>query len=228
MTGASYTDSFAQSNPGAMYLGIGNTSGLLSGFYPGAGGGTTDAPGDGSNSIVFQGSYADVEDILNSLTYVATTASGSGNIAFDIWNQAGVETTGMIPVTISGSGGGTETWTGAVSSDWNTPGNWSGNAVPQAGDTAVLGGSSANYPTVSNTMLSNETILLDQQAQPQGNTLTLENATLGAGTVLETQNPTGGSQDIATINMSGTVTIDAGATIVTSGSTDLPGPDRSW
>ena len=218
VTGASYTDSFAQSNPGAMYLGISDASGVLCGFYPGAGG-TTGAPGDGSNSIVFQGSYADVQDIINSLTYVATTAGGSDSIAYDIWNQAGVQTTGTIPVTIGGSSGVvTETWTGAVSSDWNTPGNWSGNAVPASGDTAVIAGGTPNFPALAGATLNDETIVVDQIPQQQGNTLDLDNVTLGAGSVLDIQNPSGASQSFATIDLAGTVTIDAGATVVSNGS----------
>ena len=219
VTGASYTDSFAQSNPGAMYLSISDGSGLLSAFYPGAGGGTTNAPGDGSNTITFQGSYTDVQDIINSLTYVATTANGTDSIAYDIWDQAGAQTTGSIPVTIgSSSGGVTETWTGAVNSNWNTAANWSGNAVPTAGDTAIIAGSTAYVPVLSNATLSDETVIVDQEAQQPGNTLDLDGVTLGAGTIFEIQNPEGNSQNTASINLSGTVTIDAGATIVANDS----------
>jgi autotransporter-associated beta strand protein len=32
----------------------------------------------------------------------------------------------------------TVTWTGATGGDWNTPGNWSGSALPQAADTALF------------------------------------------------------------------------------------------
>jgi hypothetical protein len=44
---------------------------------------------------------------------------------------------------------GTFTWTGAVSTDWNTAGNWSGNAVPTAADSAVIPVGPANMPVVS-------------------------------------------------------------------------------
>lgn len=44
---------------------------------------------------------------------------------------------------------GTFTWTGAVSTDWHTAGNWSGNAVPTAVDSAVIPTGPANMPLVS-------------------------------------------------------------------------------
>ncbi|HRO44131.1 MAG TPA: hypothetical protein PL009_14960, partial [Flavipsychrobacter sp.] len=43
------------------------------------------------------------------------------------------------------------TWTGAVSSNWNTSGNWSYNAVPSATDVAVIASGTPNAPDLSNT-----------------------------------------------------------------------------
>lgn len=43
---------------------------------------------------------------------------------------------------------GTFTWTGAVSTDWNTAGNWSANAVPTATDSAVIPAGPANMPVL--------------------------------------------------------------------------------
>ncbi|HUB14410.1 MAG TPA: hypothetical protein VMB34_20835 [Acetobacteraceae bacterium] len=211
MTGASYTDSFAQSNPGAMYLDISDSAGLLSAYYPGSGSGTVTAPGAGTDSITFQGSYADVAAIINSLTYAATTAGGSDSIAYDIWNQAGVETTGSIPVTIGGGSGGiTETWTGAVGSDWNTAGNWSGNAVPTSGDTVVIAPNATTAPSLANAMLSGETIILGSSS-PTGPSVLFNDVTLGAGTTLESS-VSGGS-----VGIDGTLTVAAGATISADG-----------
>jgi hypothetical protein len=103
---ARYDDSFAAGNPGALYLSISDLSGTLAAFYPDPGvPGPYMAPGSGTNAIAFQGSYTDVEDIINSLTYVAAGTGGTDAISFDVWNQAGVETTGSIPVTIASGGG---------------------------------------------------------------------------------------------------------------------------
>ena len=216
VTGASYTDSFAQSNPGAMYLGITDSDGTLIGYYPDASGHAVsgaEAAGSGSDAIGFSGSYADVEAILNSLTYVAGSTTGSDDIHFDIWNQAGVETTGTVPVTVSGSTAGiSETWTGAVSGDWNTAGNWSGGVAPGAGDTAVIQGGPANMPTLSAGILNQETLVLSQPTSVSQADLTLGNVTLGAGTVVRVPAP-GSSQQGAEINLTGTLTVDAGAAI---------------
>lgn len=214
ISGVSYTDSFATGNPGDLYLQISDDVGTLS---------ATDSAGtvsgSGTNSIVLSAPYADIVDALGSLTYTAPASTGTDAISFDIWDQAGTQTTGSIPVGIAAPGGGaTETWSGAVSSDWNVAGNWSAGAVPSAGDTAVIAGSTANYPILANTTLNNETIIVDQAAPLQGNTLDLDGVTLGAGSILEIQNPSGNAQDIATINLGGTVTVDAGATIVANGS----------
>ena len=75
----SYTDSFAQDNPGALYLSISDDSGALYATYPPrAAVRPIPRAGNGSDAITFQGSYADVQDIINSLTYVAAGSSGVG------------------------------------------------------------------------------------------------------------------------------------------------------
>jgi hypothetical protein len=209
ISGISYTDSSAAGNPGEMYLSITDSSGALT---------ATDSagtvPGSGTNSITLDATYADVQAILGSLAYVAPGSPGSDTISFDLWDQDGVESTGTIPVSVS-SGGATETWTGAVSSDWNTPGNWSGNTVPGAGNTAVIPGATPNDPVLSNAVLNNETIVVDQIGQQQGNTIDLNGVTLGAGSALQVDNPTGNSQDVASIVIGGTLTVDAGAQVST-------------
>ena len=209
ISGISYNDSSAAGNPGEMYLSITDSSGALT---------ATDSagtvPGSGTNSITLDATYADVQAILSSLAYVAPGSPGPDTINFDLWDQDGVESTGTIPVTVT-SGGTTETWTGAVSSDWNTPGNWSGNTVPGPGNTAIIPGATPNDPVLSNAVLNNETIVVDQASQPQGNTIDLNGVTLGAGSALLVKNPSGNNQDIASIVIGGTLTVDAGARIST-------------
>ena len=39
-------------------------------------------------------------------------------------------------------------WTGATSTDWNTPGNWSGNVVP-TGENAIVNNASGNIATIT-------------------------------------------------------------------------------
>ena len=157
----SYTDGTAAGNPGAMYLGITDSSGTL--YATNASGSVV--AGSGTGRITLNTDYADVNAVLKSLTYTAGVSAGSDSISFDIWNQAGVETTDTVPVSITsgGSGGGssTETWTGAVSSNWNTAGNWSGGAVPVSGNSAIIPAGTPNNATLSNATLSGETITLE-------------------------------------------------------------------
>ncbi|HUN40848.1 MAG TPA: hypothetical protein VMU81_11190 [Acetobacteraceae bacterium] len=166
----SYADSFAAGNAGALYLGITGSSGTLHATNTAG----QAVAGSGTDSIALTADYADVNAVLKSLTYTAASATGSDSINFDIWNQAGVETTDTVPVTITAGGGGltSETWTGAVSSDWNTAANWSGGAVPASGDSVTIPGTTTNIPTLSNATLNGETITLS------GGTVDFNNVTL--------------------------------------------------
>lgn len=199
VTGVRYTDSFAQQNAGSLYLGISDSSGWLDGFYP-AGNTALAAPGSGTDSIVFVGSYTDVAAILSSLTYAASGTAASDQIRFDIWNQAGIETTGTLPVTIAASAPAADpTWTGAISSDWNTPGNWSGGAVPVSGDTVTIPAGTTNAPALANASLTGETVTL------AGASVALTDVTLN-----------GSWQGSGTIDAAGTLTIGAAGSVAAS------------
>lgn len=216
VTGVSYSDSFAQKNPGELFLGITDSSGTLTALNASG----QPIAGSGSDSIGLEIDYNDLTAALNSLAYSAA-ASGSDDIHFDIWNQAGVETTGDIPVTVTASAGGgtTETWTGPVNTDWNTASNWSGGVVPTNGDTAIIPGvtvdpstGSPNYPVLSNAVLSGATIeLTNENGMVNDATVTLNDVTLAGGTLLETL--TTDAADLGSVIVGGTLTVDAGATI---------------
>jgi uncharacterized Zn-binding protein involved in type VI secretion len=61
-------------------------------------------------------------------------------------------------VTISTAGN----WTGAVSTDWHTPGNWSGNVVPNLNDNVTIPGTCSNFPVISsNAFIKSLTIETD-------------------------------------------------------------------
>ena len=167
--GISYSDNFAAGNPGQLFLGISDSNGTLS---------ATDSagvvPGSGTDSIGLSVSYSDLEAILSSLSYTAAATSGSDSISFDIWDQAGVQTTGTIPVTVGNSTTTTETWTGAVSNDWNTPGNWSGGAVPMRGDNVIIPSGTPNTATLSDATLTGETITVSGSATVNFTDVTLD------------------------------------------------------
>lgn len=220
VAGVGYADSFAAQNPGLLYLGISDGTGSLYGFYP-QDGASVPAGGSGSNSIVFIGTDADVQAILNSLTYVAAGVAGSDAIRFDVWNQAGVETTGIVPVAIAADPPPQAfVWTGAVSSDWNTGGNWSGGVAPGSGDAVTIAGGTPYAPALADATLGGETITL------AGGSLSLTdvllNATLqGSGTVDVGGTLTIGSSgvvDASRISIAGTA-----ETIVNNGSLLAPG-----
>ncbi len=200
ITGANYSDNFAAGNPGAMYLAISDTSGDLYGYHPTSGSvpSADPAPGNGTETIVFQGSYADVTDIINSLTYAATAATGTDDIHFDIWNQAGVETTGDIPVTI-GATGTVDTWNGNVSSDWNTGANWSAGVPPTSGDSVVIPAGTAFNASLTNATLNGETITVSGSA-----TVNFTDVTFNS--ILQ-------SADTGNVDISGTLTIGAQGTL---------------
>jgi hypothetical protein len=99
----SYSDSFAQGNPGQLFLSISDSSGTLS---------ATDASGNpvsgsGTSSIALTADYVDVNAILAGLHYTAGSAPGTDQISFQVWNQAGVETTGSTAVTVDPPAGST-------------------------------------------------------------------------------------------------------------------------
>lgn len=204
VSGISFNDSFAAGNPGDLYLSITDANGELT---------ATDSagtvPGSGTNSITFDATYADVQAILGSLAYIAPDSNASDTISFDIWDQAGVETTGTIPVAVS-NGSTTETWTGAVSSDWNAPGNWSGNAVPVSGDSVTVPPGTPNNATLSNAILNGETITLIGTSTG-GSLVKFNDVTLGPGTDLSESSVQLGLG--GTVIVGGTLTVDAGAVI---------------
>ena len=63
----SYADSFAQGNPGGLYLGISDTSGTLV-AHDASG---NPVAGSGTNNIGLSTDYTDLESVLQTLTYVS-------------------------------------------------------------------------------------------------------------------------------------------------------------
>lgn len=54
-----------------------------------------------------------------------------------------------------GSAGATFRWTGAVSTDWNTAGNWDMNAVPSSIDDVIIPSTATNNPSLANNVTVN-------------------------------------------------------------------------
>ncbi|MBI4517937.1 MAG: hypothetical protein HY699_19195, partial [Deltaproteobacteria bacterium] len=91
------------------------------------------------------------------------------------------------------------TWTGPVSADWFTAGNWSPAGVPAAGDTAIINGGTADLGA-ADTMVTGFTL--------NGGTLTGS----GALTVSGTMDWAGG-----VMSGTGTTSVSASGTLAISG-----------
>ena len=209
ISGITFNDSFAAGNPGEMYLNITDNSGDLTAIDTGG-----VVPGSGTNAITLDATYADVQAILSSLTYIAPDSPASDTISFELWDQDGVESTGTIAVSVS-SGGPTETWTGAAGDgEWNTAGNWSDDAVPTGGDTVSIAPTTTNVPSLADATINGETIVLGSSS-PVGPSVNFNDVTLGAGTVLESAGSGGSVGDLSTL------TVASGATITNGDGTAL-------
>lgn len=83
-----------------------------------------------------------------SINFSSTASSGTVTV-FAIYNNgcSGISPTASLGVTVNAPAT-SASWTGNVSSDWNTPGNWSSNSVPTSGTAVTIAGTS-NTPRIS-------------------------------------------------------------------------------
>ena len=97
VAGIQVSDSFAETNPGTMALRLSDSSGTLT-MRDAAG---KLLPGSGTSAISFNGTFAEVNTALATLSYTAGATPGIDGIQISIWDQAGLSSNGSIPVTIS-------------------------------------------------------------------------------------------------------------------------------
>ena len=141
ISGVSVSDAWAAGEPGNMALNVWDSSGTLTID------GQTFGPGGGQvPNGMFSGSLAQINADLATLQYTAGSNSGSDTITVDVWDQAGVEVTKTIPVTI-GNGSGSSATTGSA-----MPG---GNGTTSA---ATAGGAAGTPTDMSLTVPSSETV----------------------------------------------------------------------
>lgn len=115
---------------------------LLDGVQTGLGGGT---PTGGTYS------GSGVTDDGNGMTYSfdpLAAGTGTRTITYSVPGNNNCTGEAMDEVVVS-SCGGTITWDGSESSDWNTPGNWDGNQVPTADDDVVIPQVATNNPVIT-------------------------------------------------------------------------------
>ena len=95
--GVSVSDAWAAANAGGMALNVWDQTGTLSIA------GQTIAPGGGpAPGGMFSGSLAQINADLASLSYTAGANTGSDAVTVDVWNQAGVEVTKTISLSVGG------------------------------------------------------------------------------------------------------------------------------
>src|SRR5439155_332438 len=106
--------------------------------------------------------------------FLKLTADASGNLYYDQWAPERHDLGIRFYVTAIGSQSGSQaqmtftdgdiTWTGNVSTDWSTAGNWSTNSVPAATDKAIIPAGRARYPVLSGTKKSVGSLQIDSGA----------------------------------------------------------------
>jgi len=107
--------------------------------------------GDNANQFSVQGTAPTTVAASGTATFTvrfAPTSGGSKSATISFDNQDANENPYSFALT--GSGIPTLTWDGSESSNWNTSGNWNGNAVPVQTDNAIIPGVGiTNYPVVN-------------------------------------------------------------------------------
>ncbi|MDE3235822.1 MAG: T9SS type A sorting domain-containing protein [Bacteroidota bacterium] len=104
----------------------------------------TKTSGTGNISTV-----TDNNDGTYSATVTAPLTGGSGTFTATIDGNAIKNGTSTQTQAVINYNSITITWTGAISADWSTPGNWSNNSVPVSGADIDIPGSLSNYPALS-------------------------------------------------------------------------------
>ena len=97
VAGVSVADAFAASNPGMLALNVSATTGDIS--MIGANGALLS--GSGTHAMSVSGTLAQINADLATLTYTAGSSAGTDSISINVWDQAGLESTKTIGVTVS-------------------------------------------------------------------------------------------------------------------------------
>ncbi|UPK72677.1 hypothetical protein [Chitinophaga filiformis] len=144
---------------------------------------------------------ADVDAGANTANFRVASYNGSTWATTTSTNPqpTSIQATGLTSLTVAlavGEMTGENTWTGAVSANWFTSGNWSANAVPAGTTNITVPSGLSTYPTVSS------------------GTATVANVTLQTGASL--------TVSTATLQISGTIT-SSGTFTATNGTIEMNG-----
>ena len=124
-------------------------------------------------------------------TVLTSVADASGTITNTSFTPAPTDLGVTFSVTATGSLSGLQafvdfrakkkTWTGVVSTDWNTAGNWNPSGVPTSSEDATIPAGLSRYPVIgSNVSVLGVTLQAGSGAQP---TVTVSGGTISVGGV---------------------------------------------
>jgi len=99
VTGVQVVDSYAATHPGQLALNVSSTGGNIA-MTDGNG---TALAGSGTTHIFVQGTFAQINADLATLTYRAGTTTGSGQISLEVYDQLGLFSGATLPVSITGA-----------------------------------------------------------------------------------------------------------------------------
>ncbi len=118
----------------------------------------------------------------NSVTIAFSSSATSGTLSVTASNACGTSPARTLPVTITSE----NTWTGAISTDWNVAGNWSCGVIPAVTTDIVI-------PNVTNKpVLGSGAVTINNAAIANGSSLTLSGTTLTvSGTLTNNAGNTG-------------------------------------
>jgi serralysin len=142
ISGVSVTDAWAAGAPGTLALNVTATDGTVT--MLGTNGSTL--TGSGTSAIHISGTLAQINSELATLSYTAGSATGSGSVTVDVWDQGGVEATKSVGVSIT-----KPVTTIAIAASDASPVETVSNAVitASAGDHMIFIGGTANTVTAT-------------------------------------------------------------------------------
>lgn len=154
---------------------IGSDGSSCSGLAPGTMSATaTIAGGSGTYGYQWQSSTnnSTFGDVLGatSASYAPTAISATTWYRRMVSSGGCTSTSNTVQKSITT---GVHTWVGSVSSDWSTPTNWCGNAVPTATDNVTINSGSANSPVIDGV-----TAYSNSFTMAAGASLTMQNSAL--------------------------------------------------
>ena len=112
-----------------------------------------------------------------------TVTSSATNYTVTASNLGG-SVTSVVNIMVVSSSQPNYVWTGNVSRDWNTAGNWSNGVLPIAGVQLTIPAVALNQPLLTADMAINNDVLLEGSLTIGGKTLTLGGSITGSGKLI--------------------------------------------